>query len=284
MKSLTVFAIDFLNYLGKLSGIDTSRDIQTVTARVEGEGFSFFTITLPAFCKGLEKALAEGIASSSLFPGFKSVRNGELPRFLGGFLEVLFDRETGLLLTSCNSVCEEDGSIRLVSRHCQNSLTVNSDLTPCTHPLCASPNGPTQSDILRTLRQFCLLFSKVLLETTESRQKAALQNYMKVEEEVSETVISELEWARFLTESDHSFWATLSLESTQESTMESLFPETDQVPLPKRYLEIPNGFFVSGLTGWRVYFLTRNIAQPTGWTAYTVQYPFLDEPRIKKDL
>jgi hypothetical protein len=54
------------------------------------------TITLPTFGKAFEKALDQGYVDRSLFTGFQ--RKGELPRFLGGFLDLVFDRSTGVLL------------------------------------------------------------------------------------------------------------------------------------------------------------------------------------------
>lgn len=74
----------------------TSRDLKTVTARVEHEGLSFLTITLPSFGKDLEKGLDQGKVDRNLFQGFSW--KGGLPRFLGGFLDLVFDRGTGLLL------------------------------------------------------------------------------------------------------------------------------------------------------------------------------------------
>lgn len=73
---------------------DTSfvRDCQTVDERVEKEGLSFLTITLPAFCSDFEKALADGCVGSNLFAGFS--KRGGLPRFLSGFLLQVFDAQS----------------------------------------------------------------------------------------------------------------------------------------------------------------------------------------------
>nr|QDH89416.1 MAG: RNA-dependent RNA polymerase [Leviviridae sp.] len=75
-----------------------SHDIKTVAARTEHEGFSFLTIALPGFGKGLEKALDLGQAAPMLFPGFHTSRKACLPDFLGGFTERVFDRYSGVLL------------------------------------------------------------------------------------------------------------------------------------------------------------------------------------------
>jgi len=71
-------------------------DFKTVLERFEHEGVSFLTITLPSFGKAFEKALDQGYVDRSLFAGFS--RKGELPRFLGGFLDLVFDRNDGSLL------------------------------------------------------------------------------------------------------------------------------------------------------------------------------------------
>jgi len=74
----------------------TSRDFETVAVRFEAEGESFITITLPAFGKDLQKALSDNAVTPSLFAGFG--KRGKLPRFLGGLMELVFDRWSGCLL------------------------------------------------------------------------------------------------------------------------------------------------------------------------------------------
>lgn len=96
MKSLIALAHVVLEDLGDRCRISTSRDKITVTARVKHEGLSFLTIALPKFGKDLQKGLDSGFVAPTMFTGFS--RHLGLPRFLGGFLELVFDRETGLLL------------------------------------------------------------------------------------------------------------------------------------------------------------------------------------------
>jgi hypothetical protein len=73
----------------------TTQDYKTVLRRSKCEGLSFLTITLPAFGKDFERSLALGRVDRRLFLGFS--RKAELPRFLGGFLDRVFDRSTGVL-------------------------------------------------------------------------------------------------------------------------------------------------------------------------------------------
>jgi hypothetical protein len=70
-------------------------DIKTVQGRVKHEGFSFLTITLPDFGKDFQKSLDQGLVDPTSFHGFR--RKGGLPLFLGGFLDRVFSRSTGVL-------------------------------------------------------------------------------------------------------------------------------------------------------------------------------------------
>jgi hypothetical protein len=71
-------------------------DFKTVQLRVKHEGISFLTITLPAFAKDFERSLELGRVDRHLFTGFRW--KGGLPQFLGGYLDLVFDRGSGLLL------------------------------------------------------------------------------------------------------------------------------------------------------------------------------------------
>lgn len=71
-------------------------DINTVQGRLKHEGDSFLTITMPSFGKDFQKSLDQGIVSRNMFQGFSW--HAGLPRFLGGFLENVFSRDSGVLL------------------------------------------------------------------------------------------------------------------------------------------------------------------------------------------
>lgn len=96
MKSLTELWYHASVELGALCHVSTNRDSKTVAARFKHEGLSFLTITLPDFGKSFEKSLAIGHVGHDAFPGFSRQRG--LPRFLGGFLDRVFDRVSGCLL------------------------------------------------------------------------------------------------------------------------------------------------------------------------------------------
>jgi hypothetical protein len=96
MKSLTELWFRVSAELGARCYVSTVRDFKTVTDRIEHEGLSFLTISLTDFGKDFEKSLAESQVGHDHFAGF--LRHGGLPRFLGGFLDLVFDRNTGRLL------------------------------------------------------------------------------------------------------------------------------------------------------------------------------------------
>jgi hypothetical protein len=96
MKSLTAFLQVLLLELGERCGVSTIRDCKTIAERFEHEGQSFLTITLPSFGADLQKGLDQGYVDHDLFQGFSWT--GGLPRLLGGFLDLVFDRKTGRLL------------------------------------------------------------------------------------------------------------------------------------------------------------------------------------------
>lgn len=69
------------------------RDLETIRSRVEKEGISFVTITLPAFSKAIILAVEEGFFSISDLPGFKRQKGSCLPRFLSGYTEKIFNSD-----------------------------------------------------------------------------------------------------------------------------------------------------------------------------------------------
>ena len=85
-----------LKEAGDFHQVRIQRDLAYALSRVEEEGLSFLTITLPAFEKDLLQSISLGSIGSDHFPGFR--RSGGLPRFLSGFLHRIFDR-TGKLMS-----------------------------------------------------------------------------------------------------------------------------------------------------------------------------------------
>jgi len=95
MKRLTSLWRELALESASWCGTSANRDIKTVTARVEAEGESFLTISLPRYAKAFERALETGTLDSSSFSGFHCRRG--LPEFLRGFLSQIFDPSGTLL-------------------------------------------------------------------------------------------------------------------------------------------------------------------------------------------
>lgn len=91
-----MFAEQVLKDIGTWCRISTTRDFETVAGRFEHEGLEFLSITLPTFGKDLERGLDQGFVDHTMFAGFG--KHGATPRFLGGLLDLVFDRGTGRLV------------------------------------------------------------------------------------------------------------------------------------------------------------------------------------------
>jgi hypothetical protein len=96
--------------VGALEGIDVEYDVREIARRTQCEGLSFLTKTLPKFFKHCLMCIESG----SFIPiaGFQKQRSGPLPLFLGGLVELLFDKSTGDLLQ--NRVSESLGYIEQI--------------------------------------------------------------------------------------------------------------------------------------------------------------------------
>jgi hypothetical protein len=121
LKSLTVLWSQLAKEFANRCCTSATKDIETVLGRVEHEGFSFLTITLPSFGKDFQKSLDQGIVDRNSFQGF-SWRAG-LPRFLGGFLDRVFDRDSGVLV--------DDPDIEAIIAVRQLTLLFSKILLPC---------------------------------------------------------------------------------------------------------------------------------------------------------
>ena len=146
--------MDSLTELWKRTAVDlavrchtsATLDIKKVESRIKQEGFSFLTITLPAFAKDFERCLEQGCVDSIAFPGFARKRG--LPLFLGGFLSHVFDSSSG----------------SLVDDH-ENDLLIDS---------------------IFAVRQLCYLFAKIEIPCSKARVSRAIRGYIDCERELSE--------------------------------------------------------------------------------------------------
>ena len=142
MKSLTLLWQKVLIESGTWCRTSTVHDWKTAVRRFESEGISFFTISLTNFGKDFEKALDQGFVDSNQFAGFK--RSGGLPKFLSGFLRLVFESDgCGLL---------PDPSI----------------------------------DAISSVRQLTLMFGKILIPCSETRNQKAVDGYVQCEMDLRE--------------------------------------------------------------------------------------------------
>lgn len=103
MKSLMLLLHNVLHDMESLCCVSTDLDIKTIEIRVKHEGLSFLTITLPDFAKDFERSLELGKVDHLLFRSFAFQKG--LPRFLGGFLDRVFDRSNGCILDEPDIDC-----------------------------------------------------------------------------------------------------------------------------------------------------------------------------------
>jgi len=129
------------------------RDRDTIRSRVEKEGLSFLTITLPTFARDLEKALAVGFIDSTLFRCFRKWKNGPIPAFLRGMVSLIFDHETG----------------RLINHE--------------TEPPFFGGSTSDISTLVDSVRQICLTFKKVEFDCSSERISASLESFTTIEQD-----------------------------------------------------------------------------------------------------
>lgn len=178
MKSLMLLLQTVITECGDRCGTSTELDYQYVESRVEKEGLEFLTITLPKFCDDFER----GLANRSVIPnandsqpywiGYR--KRGELPIFLGGLLDLIFDRESGRLLEDVwldHAVSLVDPKVR--GKH----------LGEYRHEWWTHHEDETLNAVAG-IRQITRLFSKIEIEASKDRVDDAYQQFLKIEEEL----------------------------------------------------------------------------------------------------
>lgn len=129
-----------------VADVSDLRDLGTLRSRLENEGESFLTITLPSFCSDFERSLKEGFIDSKYFRNFRKYR--AIPAFLQGMLSRIFDVETGRIF---NETPNNSGDV--------------------TDHAC----------IVESVRQICLAFKKIQVPCSPEREAKAVDNFNEVE-------------------------------------------------------------------------------------------------------
>lgn len=88
MKSLKGLLCAVLADAGAACSVRTCRDAICVASRLEHEGLSFLTKTLPAFGDWFDQSIEAGYALNQTF--FAKKKSGSLPKFLSGLTELVF--------------------------------------------------------------------------------------------------------------------------------------------------------------------------------------------------
>jgi len=164
MKSRSEIWLATLAELGEQCSVSTQRDAETAIARATAEGDTFFKVTLPKFAKDFEQSLAYEAIPSWAFHGFsqrplyvkvldmrgdlycdlRRIPNG-VPKFLGGFLDLLFasEQEVNELDLQFYSEGSDTRALRPRLKQPLGTLTVE-----------------RQADAVHAIRQLCLMFGK----------------------------------------------------------------------------------------------------------------------------
>jgi len=163
---------------GDRCGTSTTLDFKRVEERVEHEGLEFLTIALPKFCDDFERGLAERsvvpktLEDPPFWVGYK--KSGELPLFLGGLLDLIFDRESGRLqedywLEELASRAEVKFNPKHLNEYRNEWWSLNEECT---------------LNAVAGVRQITRLFSKIEVEATKDRVDAAYQSFLAIESEL----------------------------------------------------------------------------------------------------
>jgi hypothetical protein len=178
MKSLMLLLQQVITECGDRCGTSTSLDFKKVEERVENEGLEFLTITLPKFCDDFERSLANRSTiptaddDQPLWVGYK--KRGALPVFLGGLLDLIFDRESGRLLEDVwldkmTALVEPKFRGRHLAEYRNEWWSLNEECT---------------LNAVAGVRQITRLFSKIEIEASKERIDDAYHQFLQLENEL----------------------------------------------------------------------------------------------------
>lgn len=172
--------------------VRTARDFDTVTRRVKNEGDAFFTKALPIFAKEFERSLEEGVLVSRYFKGFgrktstvnvtppignayKVEVPGGIPKFLSGFLEIIFDSHwdvTSAEFAFANKIARE------------SSLSDCNLFPPSIRIPKDAEEEERMAEAIHCIRQLTLLFSKEWAMPDQDLIDMACEGYVTTDKEL----------------------------------------------------------------------------------------------------
>ncbi len=176
MKSLTRLWSELALDCAEQCDTSSDRDIITMLDRVEHEGDSFLTITLPAFATDFESCLELGRIDPTLFIGFK--KRGGLPAFLRGFLGQVFDTSTAMLreqpsLNAIRAIRQLTLIFKKIERETteQRKRAAEAAYLKCETDLEATEESLSDEQRHDFSRSFAWLYSDVLNDLTRSLER-----------------------------------------------------------------------------------------------------------------
>lgn len=232
MKSRSEIWIAALEELGSQCSVDTARDAETCERRATQEGDSFFKVTLPLFAKDLEMALSVGHVPTSAFKGwarrnrtlyvlsddsfaeydgkylpgelFRTKVAGGIPRFLGGFMDLVFEDDRVISKTAYDDVLTwilHESTEYTMSEYAKPALKDLLPPTLCDFVSYSEADGitedlgsfPTPSELrtvdelanaIHAIRQLCLMFSKEKELPAQRDIDNAIARFVEIDEEL----------------------------------------------------------------------------------------------------
>jgi len=172
-----------LQECGTRCGIDTDRDLKRITSRYKNEGLEFLTTSLPNLGKTFEQCLAKREVDLFDWPGWSVVNN--LPEFLGGFFEIVFDRTSGRL-REVKEFIEflEDRKFSNQDELTVEELLEQADFVSNWH----DENDQLVFEAVACIRQITRLFGKLEIEASEDDKTQAYSAFLTCENELTNHV------------------------------------------------------------------------------------------------
>lgn len=141
---LTHLFADVKRLVPHVKGLD--RDIITIKARFEHEGYSFLSVAFSAYCDAIDDGLTKGRFTCPT--GFRKIRKGAIPRLFSGLLCDVFDAMTGHLKQD-----PDLGSIKCLREVLRMFKKASCDTTRETklHEIAVANFFETEASVLREL-------------------------------------------------------------------------------------------------------------------------------------
>ena len=143
---------------GHMLGIDTARDVLTLARRVQAEGESFLTITLPSY----EAAILRGLETGRLAPNPAFKSRGRLPVLFRGFVELIFSRQAELLADPNVEAIRALRQICLLTKKLERDVSPARVRTALEAYVRTDEGLPDKSDVSDVLRDRFRSMSEVL--------------------------------------------------------------------------------------------------------------------------